>query len=183
MYDQAVEDLVTENVGLARYAARKMSKQLRITYDEAYSDALVGLWQAAQRYDPDRGVKFSTFAAKRINGEIVDRYRSWDHCEPARVNRLRFVSLDDSYIETVADPVDPLAEMFADAGYEEILATTSSMSARTQDIVRRHAAGETLLEIARDHGIGESRVCQIWRSWAKSWPVQRLLRERSTQAA
>ena len=48
-----------------------------IEYDDLVSDGTVGLMQAWERFDPDRGVKFETYASYRVRGEILDGLKSY----------------------------------------------------------------------------------------------------------
>jgi len=43
-----------------------------IQYDDLVSDGTVGLMKAWENFDPDRGVKFETYASYRVRGEILD---------------------------------------------------------------------------------------------------------------
>lgn len=42
------------------------------------SAAMIGLINAADRYDPERGVLFKTFAEQHVRGTILDELRSYD---------------------------------------------------------------------------------------------------------
>ncbi len=46
-----------------------------IEYDDIYQVACMGLIYAVERFDPDRGVKFATFATPTIMGEIRRHFR------------------------------------------------------------------------------------------------------------
>lgn len=79
---RATEHLVTNNLGLVNAIAGKASNQFaRLPSSEApaerRADGRVGLHQAAERYDPDKG-KFATFASVRVSGAVVDGRRSSD---------------------------------------------------------------------------------------------------------
>ena len=64
------------DVAWARGCARRMARRFpHADLADLESDALVGLWQAAQRYDPAVGVQFRTFAKHRVGGEMVDGVR------------------------------------------------------------------------------------------------------------
>jgi len=43
-----------------------------IEYDDLVSDGTVGLMKAWENFDPERGVKFETYASYRVRGEILD---------------------------------------------------------------------------------------------------------------
>lgn len=69
-----VDELIRTHMGLAKkMAARVPDQRMR---EDAYSDALLGLVEAAQHFDPSRGFKFATFAVHRIRGAIGDGYRA-----------------------------------------------------------------------------------------------------------
>ena len=62
---------------LARRAAAMIHPRVRdhIALEELVALGNAGLAEAASRYDPERGVAFSTFAWYRVNGAIVDGLR------------------------------------------------------------------------------------------------------------
>lgn len=69
--------LVERNLDVAQRAARMIHPRVRdyIEFDELVAIGNAGLAEAAQRYDPDRGVAFATFAWYRVQGAIVDGLR------------------------------------------------------------------------------------------------------------
>lgn len=68
---------IEEHLGLARKIASEFSKNIncKYTYDELESQAFLGLVKAANRFEEERGVKFSTYAVPVIRGEILRMYR------------------------------------------------------------------------------------------------------------
>ena len=48
-----------------------------IDYNDLVSDGTVGLMKAWERFDPERGVKFETYASYRIRGEILDGLKNY----------------------------------------------------------------------------------------------------------
>ncbi len=65
---------------MARMMARKMARRLpsSVTWDELESAALLGLTEAACRYQANRAEPFMAFAAKRVRGAILDQLRRDD---------------------------------------------------------------------------------------------------------
>jgi RNA polymerase sigma factor for flagellar operon FliA len=49
-----------------------------IEYDDLVSDGTVGLMKAWENFDPERGVKFETYASYRIRGEILDGFKNYN---------------------------------------------------------------------------------------------------------
>lgn len=80
--DPAARDrLLNEHLGLVHHVARQMSRSLAVDvdFDELISSGTVGLMNALDSFDPSRGLAFSTFAAPRIRGAILDDLRRQDH--------------------------------------------------------------------------------------------------------
>lgn len=59
------ERLILENLGLSGYFARQFN-DTPIDFDDLVQAGHMGLCEAADRFDPDRGIKFSTFASDWI---------------------------------------------------------------------------------------------------------------------
>lgn len=68
-------ELVVANINLARFAAHRLANRTSIPYKELEQVAFIGLILAVERYDPNRGAKFSTFAIPLINGRILNFIR------------------------------------------------------------------------------------------------------------
>ena len=80
--DSAARDrLLTEHLGLVHHVARQLSRRLAVEFDfdELVSAGTIGLMNAVDSFDATRGLAFSTFAAPRIRGAILDELRRQDH--------------------------------------------------------------------------------------------------------
>jgi RNA polymerase sigma factor FliA len=77
----ARETLLKEHLGLVHHVARQMSRTLAVKadFDELVSSGTMGLMAALDAFDVERGLAFSTFAAPRIRGSILDELRRQDH--------------------------------------------------------------------------------------------------------
>lgn len=67
--------LVQANMGLVRKVAYQMSHTCAETYDDLEQVAVFGLIRAVERFSPERGVAFSSFAMPYIRGEILHYLR------------------------------------------------------------------------------------------------------------
>ena len=71
---EALDELVRRNQNLLHHILKRFAYA-----DEPYEDLLqvanLGLIKAAQRFDPDRGVKFSTYATALVDGELRHHLR------------------------------------------------------------------------------------------------------------
>ncbi|WP_369295249.1 sigma-70 family RNA polymerase sigma factor [Acutalibacter sp.] len=66
--------LVTENLGLVHLCARRFMGR-GVEYDDLFQAGCVGLVKAAEHFDLERGVKFSTYAVPVILGEVRRLFR------------------------------------------------------------------------------------------------------------
>ena len=78
--ERARERLVVAYSPLVKYVASRMASGLPSHVEEGdlISYGLLGLIGSIERYDPDREIKFETFAVSRIRGAIIDELRSLD---------------------------------------------------------------------------------------------------------
>jgi RNA polymerase sigma-B factor len=88
--DTALRDeLVSAHLGLAEYLARRFANRGE-PLDDLVQVASLGLLKALDRFDPDRGVEFSTYATHTIVGELKRHFRDkgWSIRAPRRMQEL-----------------------------------------------------------------------------------------------
>jgi RNA polymerase sigma factor for flagellar operon FliA len=78
--ERARERLVVAYSPLVKFIAGRMASGLPSHVEEAdlISYGLIGLIGAIERFDPEREIKFETFAVARVKGAIIDELRSLD---------------------------------------------------------------------------------------------------------
>lgn len=183
-HDDSVEGRIRGYRRLAIRLAWQLSRQRGIRYDDAYADALIGLWQAAERWTPEGGASFATFAATRIRGEILDSIRNTEGPmarSPIHGKGLAFSSFDEpvsadpdslTYADVLADAHDSITAWWDDTERDEALAeamgTLDELNLRKQAMIRAYIGGETMAEIGQRFDVTESRVSQIWKQWTAS---------------
>ena len=74
------EKIIEKYVYIAEIIAKKFTKNNRLynngmDYDDVYQVACLGLIYAAERYDPEKGVKFASYATPTIIGEVRRYFR------------------------------------------------------------------------------------------------------------
>ncbi|MBD3226280.1 MAG: FliA/WhiG family RNA polymerase sigma factor [Caldithrix sp.] len=74
------QELMVKYLGLVKYVVRKMIKSFpkAIEEEDLYQIGILGLSEAIERFDPDFGIKFETYAIPRIKGCIIDELRKLD---------------------------------------------------------------------------------------------------------
>ena len=87
--DRKDQDRVTAGLPFVRTMARRMAASMPHSIDlgDLVQDGMVGLIDAAQRFDETRGIKFETFAERRVRGAMIDALRrdAW----PRGIRRVR----------------------------------------------------------------------------------------------
>src|SRR5687767_4844040 len=83
------DEIVAAQVGLAEYLARRF-KNRGEPIEDLIQVALLGLLKAVERFDPGRGLEFTTFATPTIVGELKRHFRDkgWAVRVPRRVQEL-----------------------------------------------------------------------------------------------
>jgi RNA polymerase sigma factor for flagellar operon FliA len=78
--DPARDLLIAEHVDMARRIAGRVARRVPdwIQADDLVSAALIGLTEAAERFDAAQGMPFVAFAERRIRGAVLDELRRGD---------------------------------------------------------------------------------------------------------
>jgi RNA polymerase sigma factor for flagellar operon FliA len=96
--DPALRDqLIMQYAPLVKYVIGRMSISLPggVGSEDLLSYGTIGLVQAVDRFDPGVGVKFETYAFRRIRGSIVDAIRSLQPLSRDAYRRIR--EIEDAY--------------------------------------------------------------------------------------
>src|SRR5919112_2043839 len=98
---RARERLVVAYSPLVKYVSGRMASGLPAHVEEAdlISYGLVGLISAIQRFEPEREIKFETYAITRIKGAIIDELRSLDWVPRSVRSRAREIERANSKLE------------------------------------------------------------------------------------
>jgi RNA polymerase sigma factor FliA len=87
-------DAVSQHLGLVYHVARGLmrSRGIMVELDELVSAGTLGLIEALASFDASRGLAFTTFAAPRIRGAMLDELRRLDHVPRSVRRRARAVA-------------------------------------------------------------------------------------------
>jgi RNA polymerase sigma factor for flagellar operon FliA len=77
---QLREKLILKYLHLVRYVVSRLpiTLPISIAQEDLVSYGTMGLMEAVERFDPERGLKFETYAVTRIRGAIIDQLRFQD---------------------------------------------------------------------------------------------------------
>ena len=131
--DRSVRNrLVEAHIGLARHIARRFGAGSREDVEQV---ALLGLVKAVDRFRTDRGVAFSTYAGRTIEGELKRHFRdkSWDLRVPRSLKDLHVAvrTAGDELVQTLGRP--PTLREVADhlgTAVDDVVAAVGAASAR-----------------------------------------------------
>lgn len=86
--DSARDTILRQHLGLVYYVAQQLARARanEVELDDLVSAGTLGLMDAFEHFDASRGLAFSTFAAPRIRGAMLDELRRLDRV-PRSVRR------------------------------------------------------------------------------------------------
>ena len=123
-------DLVEKNLYLAEILARKYSGR-GSDYEDLYQVASYALILAVDRFDPDRGIQFASFATPTIIGEIKKYFRDtmWSLKVPRRLKETSMRIMEaKEYLQEINNHVPTIQELseYLEVSEEEILEALES---------------------------------------------------------
>lgn len=104
----SLEERVEEAKGLAYFVANRFKKRaeiLGIDYEDLVSESMIGLIKAIRKFDSSYGVKFSTYAVPKIEGELRRFFRDTNP-GPKFSRRMKELSTKISGTETVEEIIE-----------------------------------------------------------------------------
>lgn len=174
-------DFLPECQTLARIYAKKFVRRFPFyaaVYDDLYQECLICAWRAAEKFDPSRGLQFSTYASHWLRAGIQQHFRRTDR---RGTNHLT-ESLDEPFLDGTDAKIQPVAEESEERNvidYERVITILrsevnrenrerrkndqSELSSRVGIVLERRLRGDTLAAIAESMGVKRQRVEQIFK--------------------
>jgi RNA polymerase sigma factor (sigma-70 family) len=160
---------VLRHLPLVRYVASRLCPPASpVEVDDLISAGTIGLIEAADRYDPKRGVPFASFAYSRIKGAVIDEL-SRVGISGAERSRSTGVALsleapfahepDASLLDVTVDP--SVSEPQRSAELSELLAAIKDLPDRARAMLGLSLAGHSGTDIADFYGCSQTLVSQI----------------------
>ena len=193
-HDSEVRDqLIVSHLNLVRFLASKF-KNRGEPLDDLIQVGTIGLIKAIDRFDPSRGLEFTTYATPTIMGEIKRHFRDkgWSVRVPRRLQELsakvnqitdelttelqRSVPLEGGGSSVDGDEAPSIIDQYitedeALAGSDDRIVLEDAIadfSPREQEIIRmRFVEGLTQVEIAEKLGISQVQVSRLLRRTLK----------------
>lgn len=151
MTTEEQHELVTTHRWVAESLAARAMTKYRVPEsmrDELKSAAVLGLVEAASRFDPAKGTQFTTWAFRRIQGSIVDELRSSGR-----------EILEEA--EAVSELPSPEEQAAMAETARSLRRAVQRLPQRERDVLQGHyLEGRDLNEIASDMGCVKSSVAR-----------------------
>lgn len=155
--DYAKEQVVLNNVGMVGIVLKSL--KLNTLDEDLFSTGIVGIVKAVNTFNPDKGVRFSTYATYVIRNEILMYLR--------KGNQL-LISLDENYVLDNGEEV-PLKDIISDGKIleEEAIANiqfckiNNFLKEREKKIIFMMSEGKTQKEIGNEIGLSQSLISRI----------------------
>lgn len=158
------EKLFSENTNLAYFILKKYYTPS--SQDEDFKQlALLGLWKACLYYEEDKGIAFTTYAAKIIYNELGNYIKYTRRHN----NNLEYLSLDKERVDE--DDLN-LSEVIGGAPWDDDLVLydfNDRLSERESSILGMKILGYSQEEIAGVHDISQAHVCRTLKKIKNKW--------------
>ena len=89
------DKLIVQYIYLTRYVIGRIKMNLPQTFsiEDITSYGVEGLIDAIEKYTPDKGARFETYALMRIRGTIIDKIRSQDWVPRSTRKKIKEIKL------------------------------------------------------------------------------------------
>ena len=176
----ARDELAEEFLPLAEYFARRFSGRGE-PIEDLTQTASLGLLNAIDRFDPDRGVPFATYAAATIVGELKRHFRDrgWALRVPRNVQETAILvnrTMSSLWQDLGRAPTVPEIASSADVGEDDVLQALDALQAYTTDSL--DAPTSDASSTAAESIGAEDESYQISEEWLSLAPALRDLPER-----
>lgn len=163
-------ELVEQNIGLSTHFADKFQAS-RMEYADLVQEAHMGLIDAAEKFDPDRGTKFSTYARWHILKRVMDAIHNRNEIVRTPRRRPSHIcgSLEDPRVLKMLDESPQASDLMdEEAMVEAVRACIKQLPSREAIVIRLRRGVNTeqmtLSKVGDILGVTAERVRQIQKS-------------------
>lgn len=92
---ETIEEIVKKYIPLVKYIASRViiGKSKYIEFEDMIGYGMIGLMDAINKFDPSKGMKFSTYASIRIRGAMIDEIRKNSPISKGAMSKLNKYNL------------------------------------------------------------------------------------------
>lgn len=160
------DELIVHYAPLVKYVAGRVGVGLPPHVDPAdlVSYGMIGLIDAIDKFDPDRSVKFETYASNRIKGAILDELRATDWVPRSVRSKARALEEAQARLQGSLKRMPTDAELASELGVseEELGEMLAQMSfAGIAPLDELIGEGISLADTVQDQRLGPSEVLEV----------------------
>lgn len=172
--DLRIEQLVEDHLVFTKKLTRNYVKKQRgyVDFSDAYTEALYGLLLAARSYEDDRGAKFSTYAAIRIQSRLNDwtreRMREDGYTRRSakegrkHIEFIYWPEIDGESYDPISEEKNPEELAIDNDRFVHVLTAPYTPNQLRAIVLRLE--GKLHEEIAQELGVCQTRVSQLLRA-------------------
>jgi RNA polymerase sigma factor (sigma-70 family) len=167
LLEDAPAILVTDNLPLVTTVVKRMSQYAKnLEWDDLMQIGAKALVNAAEKFDPSRGMKFSTYAYEAIKNEIIKAVEKDRVHTPPKENVSLDKTVGDEDSTELHDIIpdeaafDPESEAEKVDSKRVLMQMISSLKKGEQDTLKGILAGKSFTEIAKDQGTSVAYISQ-----------------------
>ena len=86
------DKLIIHNTRLVMYFANRYNNQTFLTVDDLFQEGILGLIKAVDKYNPNKGAKFSTYASYQIKQSITRAIGDTERTVRVPIHMLQSIS-------------------------------------------------------------------------------------------
>ena len=139
------DQLILDHLPLLHHIVGRMALELpaRLDREDLLGYGMLGLVSSSDAWDPERGLKFSTYAYPRIRGSIIDELRRGDFLSRTKREHVRDLERAWSELEQ---------ELGAPPSIESL---AQALAISEEDVLERLTTARSAMVISLDDGPGE----------------------------
>jgi RNA polymerase sigma factor (sigma-70 family) len=159
--------LIEKWAGLPSFVAKKLIRgrftqvNAQVDYDEALSIGGLALVKSARKWDPNRGILFSTYACRAISCDVYHIMYGKSMERNSR-GKVMFSRVSSEVLATVVSPDDDLCGGLDEDSYIELTRAVKSLEGRDKKIVDLYYYNSLTYKQVGEHiGVTRERVRQL----------------------
>ena len=152
MTNKSTDELIQENENLVHFVLQR-KYPTRANDDDAIQSGLIGLWKAIQQYEPERNIKFSTYAYRCISNEILTFIR-----KESRQTQLTLMPLTDDVEDSNQLPKYDMQQE-EQLSLIDALTYTDALLDEDKFLLRLYLEGYSVTDVGKILGITKQAVC------------------------
>ncbi|WP_138493953.1 FliA/WhiG family RNA polymerase sigma factor [Paenibacillus pinistramenti] len=154
---EAKKELIEKYLNIVDYVSGRLAVGLprNISKDDLFSNGVMGLMDAVEKFDYKRGLQFETYASWRVRGSILDGLRQGDWVprsvrEKAKKIEEGYQKLEQKYLRTVTDEEMSQYLQVSEKEFQQMLQDVAVMTLCSLEDPIREEESETRMSMLID---------------------------------